>query len=975
MKKSLSVLLSAALAFGAFASVASAADSSLTTQQKFDELKAKGVFAGYADGQAHLDDNLQRAQAARIVALLLGAEGIGNPDTKVVTEKPFLDVDLGKWYTEEIAAVKELGAMSGNADGTFNPNGNLTNQEVAALLGQVLKLEPVEGAKVEGAADWAAGYIKALQDKGFTVPTPYTAAATRGALVEASFYADSVLNPAVPEKVSVTSAKATGVKKVSVTLDKAVDTSKATLTLKRNGSKVAATTNWADDKKSATLTLDSAKIIEGDYTVTLDGLGTEEVATATASFKGENEKVTKLEFTSPSDTLAQSDKVKVQFQALNQYGEETSLNAGNFTAYTSAPGGANVTKDANGNLFVVLDTNDPALIPNVSQISINIVNTDSQITVSKVFKLGSKPYVAKVELGDIVYSNGENYLSKSGDKAVIELVQYDQYGQRITTESGSLFNASASVVPFLNELGTPAIVDDNGDNELDVVVSLGGDAKVSGEYTVTVFGGSTASTKINVKATQYAASLELDTSVILAEGDSGVYIPLTAYDKDGNKLTNQDIVDNYESGHFQVSVSSNLTLENAASPTLATQGTQHAIVKAGEHKGQLYIKTVGAKGFANVFFNITPTSANGILFNKNYTLNIQDKRYPVSLKVVTDNAKKAIPDSANSATSTLKIQALDQYGESITRTIGDINESTRTVTYDVYVEVLSQVGGVSLSGISAGSHTALGDVLDKDLTFTAAAGAAVNDIYKVKISLRKRAWVSGAPGSVIDDSVSSVTKEMKVIDKASNLTYSVKDIDTLFNAIDDSAMDGAADSPTTSLHARTVEITAKDASGDTVALPSNYVVGVASSNYKVVDTDGLNKIIGNKAGTATITVTYKKANGGSATATKEVVVKDDAISVASMSADAQNLTVANNQKAAAVMNLEVKDNYNTKYTGNDIYTYDKLLGIRYSASDIQGSLTVDIDPDGTLHLTGTGSFTLTATAPNGKTAVTAVLVP
>lgn len=153
----------------------------LTTQQKYDALAAKGIFAGI-DGEAALDRNLNRAQFARVAALILGLDGIGANDTKVVTEKPFSDVQLGTWYVEEVAAAKEAGILAGNADATFNPRGDVTVQELAVLTARQLGLTPVQDAKVPGAADWAAGYIRAVQNAGLVFSTNYTGVATRGDL-------------------------------------------------------------------------------------------------------------------------------------------------------------------------------------------------------------------------------------------------------------------------------------------------------------------------------------------------------------------------------------------------------------------------------------------------------------------------------------------------------------------------------------------------------------------------------------------------------------------------------------------------------------------------------------------------------------------------------------------------------------------------------------------------------------------------
>ncbi len=987
MKKSLSILLSFALVFGLFASMASAADTELTVAQKYQALVDKGVLKGNPDGDARLDANLNRAEFATIAIAISG----------LAPEKPatatFSDVNSKQWWYGAIEAAAKAGLVEGY-NGKFDPKANVTVEQVIKVAVQAADLKIDEKAEaVEGASAWAAPYIKAALDAGLIATgLDYKADATRGQTILVGYSVYEKLNQVEPAKASVTSAKAAGVKKVAVTLDKTVDTEKATLTLKRNAATVASKTVWAEDKKSATLELDTAKIIEGEYTVTLAGLAEDEIANASASFKAENEKVVKLEFTAPSDTLAQANKVKVQFQALNQYDENVSLAAGSFSAYASTPGGANVQKDAYGNLFVVVDTDDTNLIPNVSQISISVLNIDSQITINKTFKLGSKPYVAKVELGKIVYSNGEDYVSKSGDKAVIELVQYDQYGHRITDDSGSLFEASANVVPYLAEIGTPVVADDNNDQIKDVIVTLTGDAKASGEYTVTVFGGTTASTVINVKSTQYAAKVELDTSVTLAEGDSGKYIGVTAYDKDGNKLNAQDIVENYKSGHIQFTASGNIAFASAASALLAQQigTTQYAIVKAGENKGKLYIPNVGAKGLANVFVNITPTSANGIQFNQNFQFNIQAKRYPVSLKVATENAKKAIPDATSNAVSNLKVVAIDQYGENIKGTIGAIQESNRTVTYDVYVQTVASNPGVTFGG-ATGQHLNLSNILDQDLAFTALANNTSGD-YTVKISLRK---LTSDGATVIDDTVSSVTQGMRIIAKNSKLTYSVGGIDTLFAAIDDPAMkdknpnDGFYDS-VGSKHARGVAISAKDGSGDAVALPDNYVVGVSSSDARIVVTDTVRNILGNKAGTAQLAVTYLQADGGSSTVYKEVTVKSDPVTVAKLESNATSeRTVAqvNAWSAAHIMGLKATDNYNTAYgvefdtatpanpTNNFVVEYDKLLGIRYSVSDVQGGGSVTVSPYGVVTISGSvDSFTLTASAPSGKTAVTAVVV-
>jgi len=172
----------------------------LTALQKFDALKERGIITGLDNGDAALDQNMNRAQFARVSALILGLEGIGTPDTKVVTEKPFDDVNVDAWYVEEIAAVKEAGIMVGSPDGTFNPRTDMTIQEMAVVTARVLDIQPVEDAQVEGAADWAAGYIQALKNADIEFPTNYTVAATRADLVTVTFQTDSVITSMKNEK-------------------------------------------------------------------------------------------------------------------------------------------------------------------------------------------------------------------------------------------------------------------------------------------------------------------------------------------------------------------------------------------------------------------------------------------------------------------------------------------------------------------------------------------------------------------------------------------------------------------------------------------------------------------------------------------------------------------------------------------------------------------------------------------------------
>ena len=175
--------------------VASAVASAQTVQEKLDALKAKGIFDGMPDGQAQLDENMTRAEFARVAALILGLEGGGTPPTTPA----FTDVAAGHWYTETIEAATQTGLIEGSGSGTFNPGDPVTVEQLASMLANVLGLE-LDNAQVDGSAsDWAKAYIAAVMQSGFIpIQDDYTQQATREQLVESAYGASGQLGGSTP---------------------------------------------------------------------------------------------------------------------------------------------------------------------------------------------------------------------------------------------------------------------------------------------------------------------------------------------------------------------------------------------------------------------------------------------------------------------------------------------------------------------------------------------------------------------------------------------------------------------------------------------------------------------------------------------------------------------------------------------------------------------------------------------------------
>jgi N-acetylmuramoyl-L-alanine amidase len=64
----------------------------------------------------------------------------------IVMGKVFKDVADDRWSAKHIEAAKKLGIVNGNADGTFNPGGNVTREQLAVVA--VNLYEAVTGRKV-----------------------------------------------------------------------------------------------------------------------------------------------------------------------------------------------------------------------------------------------------------------------------------------------------------------------------------------------------------------------------------------------------------------------------------------------------------------------------------------------------------------------------------------------------------------------------------------------------------------------------------------------------------------------------------------------------------------------------------------------------------------------------------------------------------------------------------------------------------
>ncbi|MFC0212922.1 S-layer homology domain-containing protein [Paenibacillus chartarius] len=1017
MKKSLKVIASAAVALSMFATSAMAADTTTTTTTttdaaataaktskdfkdlegkdaallaKIDALLKAGIFEGDSEDSFGIDKPMTRGQFAKILVNVYGVEVDANVKTS-----SFADVAADHWALSFIEAAKKAGYLDGKSDTSFDPDANVTIGELATGLLKGLKIKPSTSGN-----PWYADAVKQAIEKGvLAADADGGKVASRSDLVTASYGAKEAFDNAnQPAKVSVKEVKPIGVKKVQVTLDRDVDTAKATLTLKRGSSEIKTTTKFEDNKRVAVLELTDVKISAGDYTVTLAGLDASEIENATGSFTGENEVVKKIEFTNASDTIAWSSKVRVPFQATNQYGERSSLTSGGFSVFATT-GSPQIKTTSTGDTFVELSTKNGDIAQGQSQVSININDSNYNVQAQKIFKIGNAPYISKIELKEPEYQNGATALNKEGDTAKVTLVEYDQYGCVIVKGMDTVNTPSAYISP------NPTIFEDikdsnwewNSDDMRVAIVKLKKKPEGNAEAILNVYGASTtATTKIKLSAAKVASKVEIEGNTF-AEGDTDQYVTINAYDANGDKLSVDDIVQNAKDGRFD-----NINITGALVGVKGSVGgvlKEGYIVKAGEHKGKIHISSV-TKGTGFIYINLFNTFG-GNSTTASQTFNVSSPRYASSIKLASDMPSKVV-DGVGAIEAKGKVYVYDQNNAQFKKKADYTYSETNgaTVSNDVYVTITGKteafdvaIGDTALSNGQSIKDFSL--VNDKDFKITLKAGApvAANDYVEVKLFVRKLA----SDGTVKDSSVSSFTKRITVIDPAKEtLNYSVEALNNAFAAIDDKTYEGGDfDNAALSKQHKEVKLIAKDNGGNKVAIDAvNMIQSVTSSVYTVARAAQLNDVassdnkkwyvLGNKAGTATVSVDFINAKGESGRVSSDITVKTDAVVVDTITADKKSrddktLTEIKAMKAPEVMDLKVVDNYGIEYKTTNINKYDLHLGVRYGVSDVQttdkAAGTVSISPDGTFTLSDNiESFVITATTANGKSATTAVIV-
>ncbi|MBP1934808.1 S-layer homology domain-containing protein [Ammoniphilus resinae] len=113
---------------------------------KYVEAAAKaGLIKGVGNGEFGSGANLSRQDMAVLFVRALGVDAAGK-----ASEFKFNDAaSIADYAKDSVAAAVELGLITGNSDGTFNPSGNAERQAVALVSSKFLKAQDEISPKID----------------------------------------------------------------------------------------------------------------------------------------------------------------------------------------------------------------------------------------------------------------------------------------------------------------------------------------------------------------------------------------------------------------------------------------------------------------------------------------------------------------------------------------------------------------------------------------------------------------------------------------------------------------------------------------------------------------------------------------------------------------------------------------------------------------------------------------------------------
>ncbi|MDF2927453.1 MAG: hypothetical protein K0R57_6367 [Paenibacillaceae bacterium] len=721
MKKSLSLIVAIAMVFSMFASMVSAAETTAaptTAQEKFEFLKEKKIFEGINDaGDAGLDQDMTRAQVAKILVLLAGLTE-NEAGAAVYTD---IDDSVEVWAKGFIGAATLAKLMEGTAEGIFDPEATFTTEELATVLVRALDLDLVTDAVEGEVSDWAEGYVAtALKNGLIDESDDYTTPALREVLVTSAYNAYVKLS--APE-VPAVDVQATGAKIITVTFDKAVDTTKAVFKVTRGTSTTALTPTlgWNDAKTVATLTF-GAKFTTADYNVEVSGV-VDPAFKKTLSLT--DEKVVSIEF--PADTVAlvrpepvtlanTNVQVETTYKVYNQYKEEVNnvLSSSNFQASKGSVAEASkgyLRLSVSGSTYQQYNLNESIMISaNYSDYS-----TGSYAQTQKTFKVGAISRVAEVEIVGATDTAGAAAAPVLGDVAEnykLQIVAKDQYGNEVTKvralqEDVKLFVSNPTIFNIASTSYSSSPVNAFTVDDGKVYVKLDGSQTTSmqptfknaGKNTVTgygVFGTKNATFDLTVSDSPVISTFSIGVPEVAAGGEE-ITVPYTAVDKSGKELGTA----------LDYKVLKDITLTSSLGTGKLAFVQDHVNNKTnlildatafngGSNPGDLAKITKDAPYIVNLTATVNGSTIDAKFVNTSFS--IKENARPVAITDLKDTKRALVNGQATTTVEYNDIVVLDQYDRTYSLNSSRLGKTAGKY----YVKAVLETGAAATSGVVDG---------------------------------------------------------------------------------------------------------------------------------------------------------------------------------------------------------------------------------------------------------------------------------
>ncbi len=152
----------------------------LTPEQAAQDIGKYGIMGGFPDGSLKLEQNVTRAQMAKMISMMNGTPGY------VGSSSMFKDVPDAHWATQYIEYARANNIVGGFPDGTFKPNDNVTKDQVIKMVVCALKYDKYELSyrpQANAKLYYPADYIKVAMDTDLIIPGEFgdgSQPATRG---------------------------------------------------------------------------------------------------------------------------------------------------------------------------------------------------------------------------------------------------------------------------------------------------------------------------------------------------------------------------------------------------------------------------------------------------------------------------------------------------------------------------------------------------------------------------------------------------------------------------------------------------------------------------------------------------------------------------------------------------------------------------------------------------------------------------